>query len=109
LISRSAPWYACVGDDAGLAAGERERRDAEVCQCHAQESHRNSLAGAEQHVELSTWPHTADILGEPMSPSVVLPIALTTTMSRCRSAGPSDVIGDGADAVRVADEVPPYF
>ncbi len=69
-----------VGDDAGLAAGERDRRHAEVGEGHAQQGHRDALAGGEQHVDLarrldarSTSP------ARRIRSSVFLPMALTTT------------------------------
>ena len=42
-----------VGDDAGLGAGERPGRVAEVGDRHREQRHRDPLAGGQQHVELA--------------------------------------------------------
>ena len=43
-----------VGDDAHLAAREAHRFTPQIIQRHAQQCHRNSFAGSEQHVHLAT-------------------------------------------------------
>ena len=53
-----------VGDDAGLAAGERPRLDAEVVDRHRQQRHRDALAGGQEHVELAARRHRRHLLGE---------------------------------------------
>jgi hypothetical protein len=46
-----------VGEDAGLAARERRRLDAELGERHAQQRHRLALARGEQHVHLAAGLH----------------------------------------------------
>ena len=53
-----------VGDDAGLAAGERPRRLAEVGDRHRQQRHRDPLTRGEQHVELAARRQWRDLLGQ---------------------------------------------
>src|SRR3712207_7851684 len=44
--------FRSVGDDAGLAAGERPGLVTEVADRHRQQGHGDPLTGGEQHVEL---------------------------------------------------------
>jgi hypothetical protein len=53
-----------VGDDAGLAAGERARRQPERLDRHRQQRHGDALAGGEQHVQLAAGRQRGHLLRE---------------------------------------------
>ncbi len=50
-----------VGEDAGLAAGERRRRAAKVGEGHRHQGHGLALAGGDQHVHLPAGPAVGDL------------------------------------------------
>ncbi len=69
-----------VGDDAGLRAGERHRRLAQVDDRHAEQRDRDALAGREEHVHLAgRWGRSTTSWARRSRSSVVLPMAETTT------------------------------
>ena len=43
-----------IGDEPGLAAGERHRRHIQIVKCQAQQGHGFALAGGDEHVHLSS-------------------------------------------------------
>ena len=53
-----------VGDDAALAAGEADRRHAQLVQRHRQQRHRDPLAAGEQHVQLAARGIGRHLLGQ---------------------------------------------
>ena len=53
-----------VGDDAGLRAGQRHRRNADRLQRHRRQRDGRLLAGGEQHVHLALRRRVHDLLGE---------------------------------------------
>ena len=102
------PGVVGVGDDPGLAAGERRRGDAEVRERHAQQRHRDPLARRSRACRApAAGGPTRRRSARRMRSSVVLPIAETTTTTssppRLRAG---HVVRDRADPVRVADRGP---
>jgi hypothetical protein len=93
-----------VGDDAGLAAGVRGGVDAEVGQRHAQQGHRDALAGAEQHVDLAGRLDGADVGRQP--DQLVGRLAHGADHDHdvvSGTPGAGHVVGHGPDAVGVGD------
>jgi hypothetical protein len=54
-----------VGDDAALASGEADGRDAELVQGHGEKGHADALAAGEQHVQLAPGRVQGHLLGQP--------------------------------------------
>ena len=87
-----------------LAAGEADRLDAEVGQRHAQQRHRDALAGGEQHVHLAAGLRAGHVVGQ-------LDEVVGGLAHRARhdddivavASGEGDVLGDGTHAVGVGD------
>ena len=94
-----------VGDDAGLAAGERPGLLAEVADRHREQRHRDALARGQQHVELAArraagetcWARSMQLVGG---------VAHRGDHDDDVVAGPlgvDDPLGDPLDAVGVGD------
>ncbi len=93
-----------VRDDAGLAAREGGGGNTELRQRHAQQRHRDSLAGGEEHVELASRSHPAHVLGEPDEPVGGLAHGAHYDDHVCAgSTRPGYMVSDRAYTLRVAD------
>jgi hypothetical protein len=98
------PGVVVVGDDADLAAGERGRVHAQLGQRHAQERHGDPLPGADEHVVLPGRLDAAHAVRQ--VDQVVGGLAHGAHHGHhvgSLASGAGDVIGHGADAVRVPD------
>jgi hypothetical protein len=93
-----------IGDDPGLATGEADRLDTEICQGHAQQRHGDSLPGRDQHVHLAAGLRAGDVVGQ-------LDEVVGGLAHRARNdddimavtSGESHVLGDCTHAVWIGD------
>jgi hypothetical protein len=91
-----------VGDDAGLAAGERRRRYVPLGECHADQCHRDALAGGPQHVHLTSGDDLGDLVGEVEKLVGRLAHGAHDDDDVVAGAfGAGDVVGDGLDPIGV--------
>jgi hypothetical protein len=104
------PGVVGVGDDPGLAPRERRGVDAQPEEGHAECGRRDALTGADQHVVLTRGLIRAHRIGQ--ADQIVGRPAHGTDHGHHVTAlapRPGDVIGDGPDAVGVADRGPAEF
>ena len=88
----------------GLRSGERHRRQAEILDGHAQQRHRDALAGGEQHVHLASARRGGDVVRQ--ADEIVGGLAHRRDDHDhvvAASPRPRDMIRHCADAIGVGD------